>query len=77
MVVGVSGVGNHSYDRALQRGSLQQPLANKVHVPRRVHDQSDSGTREENTFMCQQQRQAARYLHFAVACHCAKLSEVQ
>lgn len=76
-MVGISGVGNHSYDRALQRGALQQPLANKVHVPRGVHAKSDSGTRKENSFMCQQQRQTARYLHFGVACHCAILLEVQ
>ena len=63
VVLGVPGVGNHSYDGAFQRSPLQQPLTDQVHVPRRVHAEPDGGAREENSFVGQQERKAARYLN--------------
>lgn len=65
----VSGVGYHSYDSALERRPLQQPLADQVHVPRRVHAEADGGTREENLLVGQQQRQATRYSDSSVRRH--------
>lgn len=77
VVLWVFSVGNHSDDCALQRSPPQQPLADQVHVPRRVHAESDGGTREEDLFMGQQQRQTARYLNPFVGCHCPVVSETR
>lgn len=70
VVLGVSGVGNHSYDCAFQRSPPQQPLADQVHVPRRIHAEPYGGAREEHPFMGQQQGQTPRYLNGAVGRHC-------
>lgn len=54
----VFGVWYHPYDCALERGSPQQPLADELHVPRRVHAQPDGGTRQDDLGVGQQQWQA-------------------
>lgn len=77
VVLWVSGVGNHSYDCAFQRGPLQQPLADQVHVPRRVHIEPDCGARQQHPFMGQQQRETARYLNSAVRGHCPMFPEAR
>lgn len=63
-VVGVElwvfGVWNHSYDCALERSSLQQTLADELHVPRGVDAEPDGGTRQDDLGAGQQQRQATR-----------------
>lgn len=66
----VSGVGDQSYDGALQRRPLQQPLADQLHVPRRVHAEPDRGSGQQHSFMGQQQRETARDLDPAAGGHC-------
>ncbi len=75
VVLWVSGVGNHSDDGAFQRSAPQQPLADQVHVPRRVHAEPDGGAREEHPFVGQQQRETARYLNSSAGGHCRLFSE--
>lgn len=77
VVLGVSGVGNHSDDCAFQRSPPQQPLADQLHVPRRVHAEPDGGAREEHPFVGQQQRETARYLNSSAGGHCALFSEAR
>lgn len=69
VVFWVSGVGNHSYNCAFQRSPSQQPLADQVHVPRRVDAKPDGGAREEHSFMGQQKRETTRYLYSAAGGH--------
>lgn len=70
VVLGVSGVGNHSYDCAFQRSPLQQPLTDQVHVPCRVDAEPDGGAGQQHSFVGQQQREAARDLDTAARSHC-------
>lgn len=76
VVLGVSGIGNHSYDSAFQRSPPQQPLADQVHIPWRIHAEPYGGAREENPFMGQQQGQTSRYLNCAVGRHCVFRGQV-
>lgn len=69
VLLGVSGVGDDSYDGALQRRPPQEPLAHQLHVPRGVHAEPDRGARQEHVFVGEQERETTRYLNSAARGH--------